>query len=519
MLTRRTFLTICAAFWAMPAIAQHATPRPNLSRIFQRNGVTGTFVALNATTHHQTFFNPTRATKRFIPASTFKIANSLIALETGVIADETEIIPFGGRPQPFKAWEQDMTLRDAIRVSNVPVYQELARRITLSRYQSALQSLAYGNQQTGTNVETFWLKGPLTISAIEQAQFLATLANHALPFSARSQSITRSILHRDSQGNAKLFGKTGWSNATKPGIGWFVGWVENGPQIHSFALNIDIHARADAAKRIQDTDGCDIREIDEIATSDDVDAVVVATSTPDLTFPSAATMVQAELGMTKGFAFDVQAVCAGFVYALSNANALILSGQAKRVMVIGAETFSRIMDWTDRSTCVLFGDGAGALILEGQPGTGAASDRGILATDLHSDGAHNDILYVDGGVSSTQTTGVLRMEGKEVFRHAIAKLAATGRSVLEKAGLSAENVDWLVPHQANIRIIQGTAKKMGIPMDNVVVTVQNHGNTSAASIPLALSVGVSEGKIKQGDLVLTEAIGGGLAWGAVVLRW
>ncbi|SFR41021.1 3-oxoacyl-[acyl-carrier-protein] synthase III [Yoonia tamlensis] len=252
--------------------------------------------------------------------------------------------------------------------------------------------------------------------------------------------------------------------------------------------------------------------------ADDIDAIIVATSTADNTFPSAATMVQAALGNTSGFAFDIQAVCAGFVYALSNANALILSGQAERVLVIGAETFSRIMDWTDRSTCVLFGDGAGALILEAQEGTGDTSDRGILATDLNSDGRYKDLLYVDGGVA-TQNTGVLRMEGKEVFRHAVEKLAQTADTALEKVGLTADDVDWVVPHQANIRIIQSTAKKLGVEMDRVIVTVQDHGNTSAASIPLALSVGVAQGKITPGDLVVTEAIGGGLAWGAVVLRW
>lgn len=251
---------------------------------------------------------------------------------------------------------------------------------------------------------------------------------------------------------------------------------------------------------------------------DDIDAIVVATSTADLTFPSAATMVQSALGMTRGFAFDVQAVCAGFVYALSNANALIVSGQADRVLVIGAETFSRIMDWTDRSTCVLFGDGAGALVLEKQESAGTPQDRGILSVDLNSDGRYKDLLYVDGGVS-TQSTGHLRMQGNQVFRHAVEKLAKTAESALEKSGLSSEDVDWIVPHQANIRIIQGTAKKMGLPMDKVVVTVQDHGNTSAASIPLALSVGKARGQIKQGDLIVTEAIGGGLAWGAVVLRW
>ena len=252
--------------------------------------------------------------------------------------------------------------------------------------------------------------------------------------------------------------------------------------------------------------------------ADDVDAVILATSTPDLTFPAAATMVQANLGMTRGYAFDVQAVCAGFVFALSNANALILSGQAARVLVIGAETFSRLMNWQDRATCVLFGDGAGAVVLEGVDSPGTSADRGILSTDLNSDGRYKDLLYVDGGVS-TGTTGHLVMEGREVFRHAIEKLAATAHAALDKAGLTAEDVDWIVPHQANIRIIEGTAKRMQVPMDRVVVTVQDHGNTSAASIPLALSVGRDRGQIKPGDLLVTEAIGGGLAWGAVVLRW
>ena len=252
--------------------------------------------------------------------------------------------------------------------------------------------------------------------------------------------------------------------------------------------------------------------------AEEVDAIILATSTPDLTFPSAATMVQRELGMTHGFAFDLQAVCAGFVYALTTANAMIVTGQAKRVLVIGAETFSRIIDWTDRTTCVLFGDGAGALLLEAQEGEGSSADRGILAADLNSDGRHREILYVDGGVS-TGTTGHLRMEGREVFRHAVEKLAQTAQMSLEKAGLTAEDIDWVVPHQANIRIIQGTAKKLGLGMEKVVVTVQDHGNTSAASIPLALSVGRANGQIRDGDLVVTEAIGGGLAWGSVVLRW
>ncbi|MBR9865243.1 MAG: ketoacyl-ACP synthase III [Rhodobacteraceae bacterium] len=251
----------------------------------------------------------------------------------------------------------------------------------------------------------------------------------------------------------------------------------------------------------------------------DIDAIVLATSTPDQTFPSTATKVQHRLGMNGGFAFDIQAVCAGFAFALANADALIVSGQAKRVLVIGAETFSRIMNWEDRTTCVLFGDGAGALILEAQAGTGESSDRGILATDLNSDGAYNDLLYVNGGVSSTQTTGHLVMEGREVFKHAVSKLAATANASLHKAGLSHEDVDWVVPHQANLRIIKSTASKLGVPMEKVVVTVQDHGNTSAASIPLALSVAVEKGMIEKNQLLVAEAIGGGLAWGSVVLRW
>ena len=251
----------------------------------------------------------------------------------------------------------------------------------------------------------------------------------------------------------------------------------------------------------------------------DLDAIIVATSTPDLTFPSTATMVQAGLGMRHGFAFDVQAVCAGFVFALAQANALIVSGQATRVMVIGAETFSRILDMDDRATCVLFGDGAGALVLEAAEGAGNNADRGVLAVDLNSDGSFRDMLYVDGGVSTTGTAGKVRMQGNPLFRQAVVKLAETADAALAKAGLGHADLDWLVPHQANIRIIEGTAKKMGLGMDKVVLTVQDHGNTSAASIPLALSVGKANGQLKPGDVVVTEAIGGGLAWGAVVLRW
>jgi 3-oxoacyl-[acyl-carrier-protein] synthase-3 len=253
--------------------------------------------------------------------------------------------------------------------------------------------------------------------------------------------------------------------------------------------------------------------------ANEIDALIVATSTPDLTFPSTATKIQYQLGMNTGFAFDIQAVCAGFVFALANANALILSGQARKVMIIGAETFSRIMNWKDRSTCVLFGDGAGALILEAQEGNGDNKDRGIIATDLNSDGGYRDILYVDGGVSKTQSSGVLVMEGKEVYKHAVVKLAQTADTVLSKAKIETKDIDWVVPHQANLRIIKSTVQKLGIDMNRVIVTVQNHGNTSAASIPLALSVANQENKIKKGDLLLTEAIGGGLAWGSVLVRW
>tara|TARA_B110000037_G_scaffold50494_1_gene61919 strand:- start:273 stop:1184 length:912 start_codon:yes stop_codon:yes gene_type:complete len=251
-------------------------------------------------------------------------------------------------------------------------------------------------------------------------------------------------------------------------------------------------------------------------TVDDVDAIILATSTADLTFPSAATMVQNGLGMRHGFAFDVQAVCAGFLYALTTANSMIASGQANRILVIGAETFSKLMDWTDRGTCVLFGDGAGAMLISAQHDEN--SDRGILATALRSDGRYKDILYVDGGIS-LQTTGYLRMQGKEVFRHAVEKLSAIALETLEKAGLTTEDVDWIVPHQANKRILEGLSKRLRIPMDKVVMTVNNHGNTSAASIPLAMAVGVQNKLIKTGDVVVTGAIGGGLAWGTAVIRW
>ena len=254
-------------------------------------------------------------------------------------------------------------------------------------------------------------------------------------------------------------------------------------------------------------------------TPDDIDGIVLATSTPDHTFPASATMIQYGLGMTHGFAYDVQAVCAGFVFALANADAMIRGGLAKRVLVIGSETFSRILDWTDRGTCVLFGDGAGAMILEAAEDSGTSDDRGVLATDLNSDGRYKDLLHVDGGVSSTGTSGVLRMQGNLVFRHAVEKLADTAHRVLDKAGLSAGDVDWLVPHQANLRIIEATAKRLDMPMDRVVVTVDRHGNTSSGSVPLALDEAVRSGRVQRGQLVLLEAFGGGFTWGSALLRY
>jgi len=251
----------------------------------------------------------------------------------------------------------------------------------------------------------------------------------------------------------------------------------------------------------------------------DLDLIVLATATPDETFPATATRVQAALGMTKGAAFDVQAVCAGFVYGLSVADSLIKNGLASTALVIGAETFSRILDWDDRGTCVLFGDGAGAVVLKAEQGTGTSADRGVLANALHSDGRQHDILYVDGGPSSTRTTGFLRMEGKEVFKHAVVNMAAVVGEVLAKAGFETKDIDWLVPHQANKRIIDGTGRKLGLPPERVVVTVDRHANTSAASIPLALDAAVKDGRIKKGDLLLLEGIGGGLAWGASLVRW
>ena len=255
------------------------------------------------------------------------------------------------------------------------------------------------------------------------------------------------------------------------------------------------------------------------ATASDIDLIVCATTTPDETFPSVATKLQARLGMTRGAAFDVQAVCTGFLYALAIADNFIRSGQARTVLVVGAECMTRLLDWNDRTTCVLFGDGAGAVVLTAGEGAGDNADRGVLNTKLYSDGRLHDLLYVDGGPSTTQTTGHLRMHGKEVFRHAVNDIAAAIMASLEEAGLAIGEVDWFVPHQANQRILDGTAKKLGIGPEKMVSTVALHGNTSAASVPLALATAVGDGRIKRGDLVLLEAMGGGLTWGAALLRW
>jgi 3-oxoacyl-[acyl-carrier-protein] synthase-3 len=251
----------------------------------------------------------------------------------------------------------------------------------------------------------------------------------------------------------------------------------------------------------------------------DLDMIVLATATPDNTFPATATKVQAQLGMKRGAAFDVQAVCSGFIYALAVADNFIRGGQAKTVLVIGAETFSRILDWQDRGTCVLFGDGAGAVVLRAAPSDGSASERGILSTHLHSDGSGYDLLFVDGGPSTTGSCGLLRMEGKEIFRHAVQRLAEVVDETLTANGLKSSDVDWLVPHQANLRIIDSMGRKLGLPSAKVVVTIDRHANTSAASVPLALAEAVGDGRIKPGHLVLLEAMGGGLTWGASLVRW
>lgn len=254
-------------------------------------------------------------------------------------------------------------------------------------------------------------------------------------------------------------------------------------------------------------------------TANDIDLIIVATATPDQTFPACATVIQHKLGMVHGVAFDIAAVCSGFLYALTVADAMLTSGAHRTALVIGAETFSHLLDWEDRTTCVLFGDGAGAVVLRAEPGTGTPADRGILATRLHSDGRYNDLLYVDGGPGSTGTTGKLRMKGKEVFRHAVTNLASVMTETLDAAGLDAADVAWVVPHQANLRILEATAKKLGLPINRVVVTVDSHANTSAASVPLALDTAVRDGRIQPGDLLLLEAMGGGFTWGAAAVRW
>lgn len=251
----------------------------------------------------------------------------------------------------------------------------------------------------------------------------------------------------------------------------------------------------------------------------DIDIIIVATSTPDNTFPATAVQIQERLGMTTGAAFDLQAVCTGFVYALTTADLYIRGGMAKRVLVIGSETFSRILDWSDRATCVLFGDGAGALVLEASEGKGTITDRGVLTAHLRSDGRHKDKLFVDGGPSTTQTVGHLRMKGRDVFKHAVGMITDVIEAAYEATGLSSRDIQWFVPHQANRRIIEASARKLDISNDKVVITVDMHGNTSAASIPLALATAVGDGRIKRGDLVLIEAMGGGFTWGAVLVRW
>ncbi|HXQ50154.1 MAG TPA: beta-ketoacyl-ACP synthase III [Stellaceae bacterium] len=251
-----------------------------------------------------------------------------------------------------------------------------------------------------------------------------------------------------------------------------------------------------------------------------IDLVVVATATPDHTFPATATKVAARLGVARGVpAFDVQAVCTGFIYALATADNFLRLGQAKRALVIGAETFSRILDWEDRGTCVLFGDGAGAIVLEGMPSNGSPYERGVLSTHLHADGSGYELLYVDGGPSTTGTTGLLRMEGREIFRHAVQRLAEVVDEALVANGLAASEIDWLVPHQANRRIIDGMGRKLGLAADRVVITIDRHANTSAASVPLALAEAAADGRLQPGQLVLLEAMGGGLTWGAALIRW
>ncbi|MEP2829159.1 beta-ketoacyl-ACP synthase III [Parvibaculum sp.] len=291
-------------------------------------------------------------------------------------------------------------------------------------------------------------------------------------------------------------------------------WIVERTGIHSRHIaaegELTSHLALAAARNAIADAGIDVQEIDTI---------ILATTTPDNTFPATATTVQAELGLYHGAAFDIQAVCSGFVYAMTIADTFIKTGQSKTALVIGAETFSRLLDWTDRTTCVLFGDGAGAAIVTGEQGAGTNADRGILTAHLHSDGRYKEKLYVDGGPSSTQSTGHVRMEGREVFRHAVVNIAEAIKESLEATGLTAEDIDWFVPHQANKRILDGTAKRIGLPPEKVVMTVGEQGNTSAASVPLALDTAVKDGRIKRGDLVLLEAMGGGFTWGSLLFRF
>ena len=291
-------------------------------------------------------------------------------------------------------------------------------------------------------------------------------------------------------------------------------WIVERTGIHQRHIAADgeltSHLALAAARAAIADSGIDVQEIDTI---------ILATTTPDNTFPATATTVQAELGLYHGAAFDIQAVCSGFVYALTIADTFIKTGQSKTALVIGAETFSRLLDWTDRTTCVLFGDGAGAVIVRGEKGEGTNADRGILTAHLHSDGRYKEKLYVDGGPSSTQSTGHVRMEGREVFRHAVVNIAEAISESLEATGLKADDIDWFVPHQANKRILDGTAKRIGLPPEKVVMTVGEQGNTSAASVPLALDKAVKDGRIKRNDLVLLEAMGGGFTWGSLLFRF
>lgn len=291
-------------------------------------------------------------------------------------------------------------------------------------------------------------------------------------------------------------------------------WIVERTGIHSRHIAADgeltSHLALAAARNAIADAGIDVQEIDTI---------ILATTTPDNTFPATAVTVQAELGLYHGAAFDVQAVCSGFVYAMTIADTFIRTGQSKTALVIGAETFSRLLDWTDRTTCVLFGDGAGAVIVTGEQGAGTNADRGVLTAHLHSDGRYKEKLYVDGGPSSTQSTGHVRMEGREVFRHAVVNIAEAISESLAATGLTADDIDWFVPHQANKRILDGTAKRIGLPPEKVVMTVGEQGNTSAASVPLALDTAVKDGRIKRGDLVLLEAMGGGFTWGSLLFRF